>query len=78
MCANCGTTTTRVWRVANAGLLCCNACGMFFQKHAHHRPQHLLAASASKKAKRDAKQGSAAAAAAVMAGDSHGEQLLLH
>jgi len=58
MCANCGVTSTRVWRVANAGLMCCNACGMFYQKHHQHRPEHLLAAN---RAKQDARQAAAAA-----------------
>jgi hypothetical protein len=46
-----------VWRAANAGLMCCNACGMYFKKHRQHRPEHLLAAN---KAKQDARQASAA------------------
>ncbi|ORZ12885.1 hypothetical protein BCR41DRAFT_307596 [Lobosporangium transversale] len=28
-CANCGTTTTPLWRRASDGSTICNACGMF-------------------------------------------------
>lgn len=49
-CANCGASSSRVWRAANAGLLCCNACGMYYQKHQQHRPEHLLAANRAKQA----------------------------
>lgn len=62
MCANCGATETRVWRVSNAGLMCCNACGTFWQKHHQHRPEHLLAANEAKRAAQRAASEAAASA----------------
>ena len=53
MCANCGARGSSVWRAGNAGLILCNACGMFYSKHDHeHRPEHLISAARAKAAER--------------------------
>jgi GATA zinc finger len=65
MCANCGARGSSVWRAGNAGLILCNACGMFYSKHDHeHRPEHLISAA---RAKAEAAAIAAAAAAADLA-----------
>ncbi|KAI8465546.1 MAG: hypothetical protein J3K34DRAFT_487467 [Monoraphidium minutum] len=43
MCGNCAACKTRVWR-HGAGLLLCNACGMYLQKHGTHRTAELIVA----------------------------------
>eukprot|EP00883_Tetradesmus_obliquus_P013441 jgi/Sobl393_1/6391/SZX78464.1 len=66
MCANCGISYSTVWRIGNAGLTLCNACGMFYNKHDHeHRPEHLIASARAK-----AEAQAAAAAAGAAAGSS--------
>ncbi|KAI9311420.1 GATA zinc finger-domain-containing protein, partial [Dichotomocladium elegans] len=37
-CANCGTTTTPLWRRAPNGDTICNACGLYFKARNHFRP----------------------------------------
>lgn len=36
VCTNCGTSSTPLWR-KEAGLLMCNACGIYFKNHGFHR-----------------------------------------
>ncbi|KAK9719745.1 GATA type transcriptional activator of nitrogen-regulated proteins [Basidiobolus ranarum] len=38
VCANCGTTTTPLWRRDEAGATICNACGLYHKLHGRHRP----------------------------------------
>lgn len=46
-CSHCQTTTTPLWRRDAETLeLVCNACGLYQQQHACHRPAHLIAADA--------------------------------
>ncbi|KAG0006845.1 putative electron transfer flavoprotein subunit [Modicella reniformis] len=40
-CANCGTTTTPLWRRASNGQTICNACGLYFKARNHMRPPWL-------------------------------------
>ncbi|KAI8355799.1 hypothetical protein B0O80DRAFT_385017, partial [Mortierella sp. GBAus27b] len=40
-CANCGTTTTPLWRRANNGQTICNACGLYFKARNSTRPPWL-------------------------------------
>ncbi|KAL1918930.1 uncharacterized protein VTP21DRAFT_2311 [Calcarisporiella thermophila] len=37
-CANCGTTTTPLWRRNGMGATLCNACGLYFKLHHENRP----------------------------------------
>jgi hypothetical protein len=77
MCCNCGTTSTSVWRVANAGLKCCNACGTYFAKHNAHRPEHLVAACKAKSAERKAAAAAATPSSSLgSAGSLQGRFLL--
>ncbi|KAF9108846.1 putative electron transfer flavoprotein subunit [Mortierella sp. AM989] len=40
-CANCGTTTTPLWRRASNGQTICNACGLYFKARNLTRPSWL-------------------------------------
>ncbi|XP_074656237.1 uncharacterized protein LOC141909622 [Tubulanus polymorphus] len=37
-CANCGTSTTSLWRRNNEGEPVCNACGLYYKLHGINRP----------------------------------------
>eukprot|EP00123_Amoebidium_parasiticum_P001306 comp12362_c1_seq1/m.7243 comp12362_c1_seq1/g.7243 ORF comp12362_c1_seq1/g.7243 comp12362_c1_seq1/m.7243 type:complete len:507 (-) comp12362_c1_seq1:255-1775(-) len=37
-CVNCKTLNSPLWRRDPAGNCLCNACGLFFKSHGHHRP----------------------------------------
>lgn len=37
-CQNCHTTTTPLWRRDANGHTICNACGLYYKLHGHHRP----------------------------------------
>ncbi|KAL9089318.1 MAG: hypothetical protein Q9159_002619 [Coniocarpon cinnabarinum] len=40
-CQNCHTTTTPLWRRDAQGHTICNACGLYYKLHGHHRPVTL-------------------------------------
>ncbi|GJJ72264.1 GATA-binding protein, other eukaryote [Entomortierella parvispora] len=48
-CANCGTTTTPLWRRAGNGQTICNACGLYFKARNLTRPPWLKRNPAGKK-----------------------------
>ncbi|KAI7824292.1 hypothetical protein BC939DRAFT_476716 [Gamsiella multidivaricata] len=48
-CANCGTTTTPLWRRATNGQTICNACGLYFKARNLTRPPWLKRSAANKK-----------------------------
>lgn len=40
-CANCGTTTTTLWRRNGEGEPVCNACGLYYKLHQVNRPMSM-------------------------------------
>lgn len=40
-CKNCNTTVTPLWRRDELGHPICNACGLYFKLHGHHRPVQM-------------------------------------
>ena len=40
-CANCGTSTTTLWRRNKEGSPVCNACGLYYKVHGRDRPIEL-------------------------------------
>ncbi|UZJ53569.1 hypothetical protein CBS101457_002889 [Exobasidium rhododendri] len=40
-CANCGTSTTPLWRKDTDGRIICNACGLYYKLHSAHRPTKM-------------------------------------
>lgn len=41
VCANCGTTTTPLWRRGPNGDTICNACGLYFKARNQYRPTNI-------------------------------------
>ncbi|KAJ2610545.1 hypothetical protein EV177_003912 [Coemansia sp. RSA 1804] len=41
ICANCGVTSTPLWRRSIDDTLLCNACGLYYKLHNTHRPKSL-------------------------------------
>lgn len=46
VCANCGTSTTPLWR-KECGVNMCNACGIYYKNHGFPRPVELIRAAQS-------------------------------
>ncbi|ORY92456.1 hypothetical protein BCR35DRAFT_297872 [Leucosporidium creatinivorum] len=43
VCSHCGTTTSPLFRRdPGTGLYICNACGLYFKAHGHHRPINVV------------------------------------
>ncbi|KAG5649745.1 hypothetical protein H0H81_002207 [Sphagnurus paluster] len=65
-CANCGTSTTPLWRRDDVGNNICNACGLYFKLHGTHRPNSMKK-TVIKRRKRVPAASSAPASAPVAA-----------
>ncbi|KAJ1918074.1 Vacuolar protein-sorting-associated protein 33, partial [Tieghemiomyces parasiticus] len=52
-CANCGVTSTPLWRRSTHDKLLCNACGLYYKLHNADRPKTLRPHSSRKDAKPD-------------------------
>ncbi|PWN95635.1 glucocorticoid receptor-like (DNA-binding domain), partial [Tilletiopsis washingtonensis] len=50
-CANCGTSTTPLWRKDPDGRIICNACGLYYKLHSAHRPVAMRADVIRKRAR---------------------------
>ncbi|KAI8374535.1 uncharacterized protein BYT42DRAFT_499993, partial [Radiomyces spectabilis] len=50
-CANCGTTTTPLWRRNPQGQPLCNACGLFLKLHGVVRPLNFKNEAIKKRAR---------------------------
>ncbi|KAI7877831.1 glucocorticoid receptor-like (DNA-binding domain) [Lichtheimia hyalospora FSU 10163] len=57
-CANCGTTTTPLWRRAPNGDTICNACGLYFKARNQFRPPTLKRNSHQRPKEMDSSKGS--------------------
>lgn len=60
-CANCGTSTTPLWRRDDVGNNICNACGLFFKLHGTHRPNSMKKTVIKRRKRVPAASGAAAA-----------------
>ena len=69
-CANCGTTSTPLWRKdRTTGLSLCNACGIYLKTHGAPRPRVAVGGGPGSVRAAGMAQRAAAAAAAVAAGE---------
>ncbi|TEB36881.1 hypothetical protein FA13DRAFT_1893763 [Coprinellus micaceus] len=60
-CANCGTSTTPLWRRDDVGNNICNACGLYFKLHGTHRPNSMKKTVIKRRKRVPAAPGSASA-----------------
>ncbi|KAL0581771.1 GATA type transcriptional activator [Marasmius crinis-equi] len=60
-CANCGTSTTPLWRRDDVGNNICNACGLYFKLHGTHRPNSMKKSVIKRRKRVPAAAGSGAA-----------------
>ena len=60
-CANCGTSTTPLWRRDDVGNNICNACGLYFKLHGTHRPNSMKKTVIKRRKRVPAASGSASA-----------------
>ncbi|RKP39062.1 GATA transcription factor, partial [Dimargaris cristalligena] len=52
-CANCGVTSTPLWRRSANDKLLCNACGLYYKLHNTDRPKTMRPHSVRKDARPD-------------------------
>ncbi|KAJ3210860.1 putative electron transfer flavoprotein subunit [Dinochytrium kinnereticum] len=64
-CSNCGTGSTPLWRRDEKGSPICNACGLYFKLHGHHRPVSMKRAFIQRRRRVNPSAAAAAAAAAA-------------
>lgn len=52
-CANCGTSTTPLWRKDVDGRTICNACGLYYKLHNSHRPVTMRMDAIKRRSRQD-------------------------
>ncbi|KAF5332093.1 hypothetical protein D9611_008106 [Ephemerocybe angulata] len=64
-CANCGTSTTPLWRRDDVGNNICNACGLYFKLHGTHRPNSMKKTVIKRRKRVPAAAGAGSGSAAI-------------
>lgn len=72
ICANCGTSTTPLWRKDREGRIICNACGLYYKLHNSHRPVTMRMDAIKRRARYDDRRRAGTGSSEMSSGSQYG------